>query len=366
MAAVLSSGCGLNKPIKLGFAGELSGSQSDLGVAGRNGVQLAVETINASGGVAGHAIELLVVDDKGTPEGAQEADRKLVDAGVVAIIGHMTSEQSMAGLVVANEANVVLFSPTTSTPKLNGLSDYFFRINPVNSKEAQLLARYVFETDGLSRMTIVFDTDNEAFSLPYDEVFREAYQDLGGKVVGEVGFSSATLPGYDTLVQQAEASSPQGLLIIASAFDTAMISQQTRLLDWYVPLYSSGWAQTEALIQNGGQAVEGIKIVGSYELNSQSPAFLDFQARYQERFGREPTFAATQSYEAVLILTAALEKTRGKKAGLRAALLETREFEGLTGRISLDEYGDAVRTQFLITIKDGQFVRYVALEPAVP
>lgn len=110
------SGCAYRSPIRVGFAGELTGRQADLGVHGRNGAQLAVEAINAAGGVAGRPIELLVRDDRGTSEGAQAADRELISEGVVAIIGHMTSAQTVAGRLVTELAKMVLFSPAASTP----------------------------------------------------------------------------------------------------------------------------------------------------------------------------------------------------------------------------------------------------------
>jgi branched-chain amino acid transport system substrate-binding protein len=109
--------------------------------------------------------------------------------------------------------------------------------------------------------------------------------------------------------------------------------------------------------------VEGIEFTVVHDANDQSPAFLDFQARYRARFGRAPTFASVASYEAVLVLAAALEKTDGQAKGLPQALAETRNFEGPMGTISMDKYGDAVRTNFLFTIQDGQFVTLDRLEP---
>jgi branched-chain amino acid transport system substrate-binding protein len=361
--AFFTSGCASWEPVRVGFAGELTGRNSDLGVQGRNGAQLAVEDINAAGGVAGRSIELVVRDDLGTPEGAQAADRELIDAGVVAIIGHMTSGQSVAALPVIEAAGMVLLSPTTSTPELSGLEDHFFRVNPDNSLEARTLARQVYRERGLDSLSVIYDADNAAYTHTFWAAFAKTYRALGGQVTGEVSFSSSEEPDFASLVGEFQRTGPDGLLIIASPLDTALIAQQTQLGGWQTPLFASGWAQTEALIQNGGQAVEEIEIVMNYDSNSQSPVFLGFQARYQERFSRAPTFAAAQAYEAMLVLAAALEKTGGQAERLPQALLETQNLEGLTGTISLNEYGDVVRTQFLITVQNGQFVTLTALEP---
>ncbi len=367
LSSVLSSltggGCTRRGPIKVGFAGELTGKQSDPGVHSRNGALLALEALNESGGVAGRSLELLVRDDQGTPEGAQAADHELIDAGVVAIIGHITSEQSVAALPVMEEAGVVLLSPTASTTELSGLDDYFFRVMATNAQQARLLAQHIYQRRGLFRIAAIYDDDNASFTQTLWADFAQDYRALGGQVSGEARFSSAEEPDFAPLVAQLRASDPQGLLIIASALDTALIAQQVRLDDWQVPLFTSGWAHTEPLPQNGGRAVEGIELTVGYDASDQSPAFLDFQARYQARFGRAPTIASVYAHDAVMVLAAALEKTGGQAKGLPQALSETRDFEGPMGVISMDKYGDAVRTRFLITIRDGQFVTLARLEP---
>lgn len=100
-------------PILVGSAGQLSGAYADLGVKGRDGVQLTVDKIYAAGGIGGRQATLVMRDDKGTPDGAREAARELIDAGVVAVIGHMTSGRSLAALPLVEEAGVVMVSPTT-------------------------------------------------------------------------------------------------------------------------------------------------------------------------------------------------------------------------------------------------------------
>ena len=357
------SGCANRSPIRIGFAGELTGRQADLGVHGRNGAQLAVETINAAGGVAGRPIELVVRDDRGTPEGAQTADRELMGKGVVAIIGHMTSAQTVAGRSATEPAKMVLFSPAASTPELSGLDDFFFRITPTHLDQANILAQHVYHKRGLARIAVIYDTDNAAYAESYADAFAKSLESMGGQVVARISFASSRDPNLASLVTELRIANPAGLLIIASPLDTALLAQHTRLSGWNVPLFSSAWAQTEGLIQNGGQAVEGIEIMIAFDVNSQSAAYQKFKTRYQASFGHAPTFAAGEAYEVVLVLAAALGKTGGRAEGLPQALLKTHDFEGLIGKISLDAYGDVARTLFLVSIRNGEFVTLAAVEP---
>lgn len=345
-----------NKPIIIGFAAQLTGRQAELGVQERNGAQLAIEEINGAGGIAGRKIELIIRDDSGIPEKAELVDSELVKAGAIAIIGHATSAQTLAGLKVTNPANVVMIGPTISTPELSVLDDYFFRVHPSFKSSSQTFAKYIYERTDISRMAIIYDKDNLAYTKNYSTTFADKFQSLGGKITDEVGFSSIAQPDFSPLLSKLCETKAEGLLIMASDIDTALIAQRARLMGWQVPMFTSAWAQTETLINNGGQSVEEMKLEQAYDLTSQSSAFIDFKSRYKARFGTDPSFGAAYSYEAALVLTEALKKTNGNKNGLKQALLEIHDFKGLMDTFSFDRFGDVERPWYLSTIRNGKFV----------
>jgi branched-chain amino acid transport system substrate-binding protein len=360
ITAVCLAGCAGETPVRVGFVAQLSGVQSELGMQERNGVQLAVDEINAAGGSAGRPIELIVQDDLGTPDGAQAADRKLIESGVQAIIGHATSAQTLAGLAVTNPARIVMISPTATTPELSGKADYFFRVGYSLVDRARSLAHWVFQGRHIAQAAIIYDTDNVSYSKPFMEAFSSEYRSLGGRLVGGVEFSALAKPDFASLILPLRASSPEGLLIIASDNDTALIAQRTRLMGWSIQLFGTAWAQTDNLITDGGQAVEGLEIELANTLNNQSPEYLDFAKHYQARFGQTHAFGATAGYEAAQVLAAALRKTGGKAEGLAQALLSIPNFKGLSDTISFDKYGDVKRPIYLGVIRDS---RYVEIEP---
>lgn len=351
-----------NKPIIIGFAAQLTGRQAELGVQERNGVQLAVEKINASGGIAGRKVELIIRDDLGKPEKAQIVDDELIKDGAIAIIGHSTSAQTLAGLKVTNPAKLVMIGPTVSTPELSGVDDYFFRVYPSFKDSSQAFAKYVYQRSGITRMAVIYDIDNFAYCKTYSTVFAEKFHSLGGNITGEVSFSSVTQPDFSPLLLKLREAKADGLLIIASDMDTALIAQRTRLMGWQIPLFTSSWAPTENLIDNGGQAVEEMKFEQAYALTSQLPNFEDFKARYQARFGNAPSFGSALAYDSAMVLSAALEKTAGKPEGLKQALAEIRDFPGLMGTFSFDRFGDVKRPFYLSTIRNGKFVNIDKLD----
>jgi ABC-type branched-chain amino acid transport systems, periplasmic component len=346
------------KTIIVGFAAQLTGRQAELGVQERNGVQLAVEKINAAGGVAGRKIEMIIRDDFGSPEKARTVDSELIKEGVVAIIGHATSAQTLAGLEITNPANVVMIGPTISTPELSGLDDYFFHVHPSFKSSSEAFAKYVYEHSDIRHMAIIYDKDNLAYTKIFSATFANKFQSLGGNITDKVEFCSADQPDFSPLLSKLCESKAEGLLIIASDIDTALIAQRVRLMGCQVPLFSSAWAQTETLISNGGEAVERMKLEQAYPLTSQLPAFIDFQSCYKARFGNEPSFGAAYSYETVLVLAEALKKTSGNKIGLKQALLGIHDFQGLTDTFSFDKFGDVERSRYLTTIRNGKFVNF--------
>jgi branched-chain amino acid transport system substrate-binding protein len=366
MAVFFFMGCTAKGPIPVGFVAQLTGIQAELGVQERNGVQLAVEEINARGGIVGRQIKLIVRDDLGTPEGAKAADRELIDAGVIAIIGHATSGQTIAGLAVTNPARVVMLSPTTSSVELSGRNDYFFRIVQTLVPQAQNSAQHIYKKRHINRIAVIYDTDNAAYSRAYLQAFAAKYQSLGGKLVAKAGFSSKAQPDFAPLVAQLRASRPDGLFIIAVDIDTALIAQQTRLTNWPIPLFTTSWAQTKTLINNGGKAVEGLQLELISAIKNQTPEYLDFVARYQGRFGGAPSFGAVLSYEAAQVLAVALQKTGGRADGLPQALTGIKNIKILSDTFSIDKYGDAIRPIHLGIIHNGKYLDIKSMKTTGP
>lgn len=349
-------------PVLIGFSAQLTGSGAELGVQERNGVLLGIHDINAAGGIHGRPVELLIRDDRGTPDGAVAADRDLINNNVVAIIGHATSGQTIAGLTVTEPAGIVMISPTTSTADLSGKDDHFFRVLQSLDNRARGLARHIFHDRNLTRLAVLYDTDNTAYAASYRSKFDEYFRGEGGTVGINVNFSSKTQPDFTPLIGMVRQENPDGLLIIATDSDTAMIAQRSRIMGWNVPLFTSAWAQTATLIINGGPAVEGMELEQSFPMNSQDPAYLTFHEKYTAKYGNVPAFGAVYGYESVQVLAAALRTCHGSSIGLKDALLSIRGFPGLSDTISFDRYGDVQRPSYIGAVRNGTFVDITAID----
>jgi len=354
LLVLVTPGCAQQDPIKIGFAGELTGRRSELGVSTRDGAQLAVDEINQRGGINGRPIELIIKDDKGDPETARQVDKALIDQDVVAIIGHITSTQTAAALDQINKAEVVLISPTSSSTLFSDQADYFFRVIPGNELMGIALADHIHHHHGVKQLTGVYDTDNQTFSETLWKAVSAEFEELGGDASQVFTFAGGQTDLED-FMQQVNATQPEALIFIATAVDTALMVQYSRQNNPEILLFSSTWAQTDELLQKGGRAIEGLEMGAAYHPQHPSPAYQEFVKKFKERYRRQPALAASHAYETVIVLAQALKQTKGQAEGLPQALSTIKNLPGLQGNISINEYGDVIREAYIVEVKDGQF-----------
>ena len=353
IAALL--GCQPPEPIRIGFVGGTSGRVADLGIAGRDAVLLAVELRNRAGGVAGRKVELLIRDDEQKPEIAQRGVRELIDRGVVAIVGPMTSAMAIAVVPIADEAKVLLMSPTATSDDLTGLDDYFFRVNASTLDNASRIARYHVGQNATRRLAATYDLRNKSYTESWLNSFRATYVRGGGEVVKVLGFEGGGETALLQVAQDLLAAPADGVLIVANSVDTALLCQQIRKLDRRAPIITSEWAATERLIELGGKAVEGVIVAQNFDRNSAEPRYRAFYQAYRDRFHREPGFGGVIAFDAANVVLDALAQRQAGRS-VKETVLAMRRFEGVQEPIVFNEFGEMKRSLHITVVRDGQFV----------
>jgi len=351
-----------SEPVVIGFLGPLEGRLSDLGVQGRNGAALAVEDINAAGGVAGRPLLLLPMNDANDETEGRAAVRALGQRGAVAVVGPMTSAVAVAVQPQAAALGLAVVSPTVSTAMLSGRDDNFFRVIPTGSVWASSLGRQC-RADGLTRVATVCDLDNAAFALSQVEHFMAAFTAAGGVEAADIRLHGARQRSWSDVAERLLASRAEAVYAALSARDLALLARDLRLSGAEIPIYSSMWAFTQEILQAGGRSAEGIVFAAGYDEGNPLPAFQDFKRRYRNRFGHAPSFAASYGYEAVQVLAQALGRTRGNADGLVQALKTLGPVQGVQGPLRFDAWGDVQRPYYHFTIRDQTFVTLRGLQP---
>lgn len=353
LAAIgLAALCGCQPaPVKIAFIGSLTGRASDLAVDGRNGAQLAIETLGSEGRTR---YELLVHDDQHRVETGRAAVAAAIAEGAAFAIGPMTSVMAIPMAEEATQRKIVLISPTANSDELSGRDDYFFRVITSARAGAEQLATAAIARD-LKKGAVLMEWRNRAYTENFAKSFEARFQALGGAPLAPVHYESEREPDYAQLAQALLASHPQVVLLVCGAVDAAVAAQQIRRLDPNVRLAMASWSSNVQLLQLGGRALEGALVLQALDLDSQEPAWLAFRKRYEARFGTTPGQAAVYGYEATMLGVAGLRKAGGGQS-LRDVLREPGEWPGLQQPLALDRFGDSARQFHLSEVRNGRFV----------
>lgn len=352
-ALVLLPACQKQEPVRIGFVAGLTGKVADLGVGGRNGVQLAIEQHNAAGGINGRPVELLVRDDEQNPETAKKVVGELISQNVELIIGPMTSSMAMAVVPQINASKSILLSPTVTTTDLAGMDDNFLRVISVTTDYASKSARYQYEKLGSRTVAAIYDIGNKSYTESWLEGFRTAFTALGGKVILVKSFQSGKDNVFQPLAKELVASKADTILIISNAVDSAMICQQLRVLAAGQRIVMSEWASTERFMELAGTAAEGVVVSQFLDRNSKLSRYLDFLKEYRARFKQEPGFAGVAGYDAALV---ALEAYSNRKAGESLkSVIAGKAFQGLQQSLNIGKFGDADRKAFVTIISGNKY-----------
>lgn len=349
------TGCSRNEPVKIGFLGGLSGRSADLGIDGLNGVNLAIEKANRSGGIKGSPIELLVMDDEQNPELAVSHVESLLKSGVRIIIGPMTSSIAARVIPPSSSSGAVFLSPTVTSSDFTGKDDNFLRVCSDVNEYAEKNARYLYEKLGHRKVSIIYDVVNSSYSERRQAAFRETFEKYGGKVVSTFRFASGKDTVFLASARQMLASGPDLVLIVANPVDASSISQQLRKLKRDVVISLAEWASSERFIELTGSYAEGIYVSQFLNRNDTSNSYLDFHAEYKQRYGLEPGFSAVAGYDAAMIAITALTRQVASPRNAKETIVSIGRFQGLQGPITIDRFGDSQRSTFLSVIRNGKY-----------
>ncbi len=350
--------CSEMAPIKIGFVDSLTGAAADLGSANLNGVRMAVKKWNAQGGINGRKVELVIKDDLQNPDTARRVVKELIAENVAAIIGHGTSNMSVATAPIANDAKVVMMSPTTTTKLLTDKYDYFFRVISSTQPYAEKMASFRFNVLNERRVSVAYDAHNAAYSKSWLDDFKAAFERQGGKVSFITSFDvTKSMLSTDKLAQQLLAGKPDGVLLITNFQHAGLISKAIRERDRKINIGTSEWAATEGLTSFGCDCIGGIYSSQFIDRDSTRLPYINFKAEFVRAYGAEPGFGGVTGHEAANVI---FESLRQKQANedLRQAILRVSTFKGLQSDVVFNGSTTASRPSYITTIINRKFRTY--------
>ncbi len=352
------AGCG-NTPggsgdeIVIGGLAPLTGSVAQYGVAVDNAVKLAVDDINAKGGILGKTIKYISYDEKGDPTEATNAYTRLVDQDkIVALIGDVTSAPCEAVAQQAARDKLPMITPSGTSEAITTYGENVFRACFIDPYQGQLMASYASKKLNAKTAAILFD-NGDPYSSGIADAFEAAAKALGMTITNKEGYASKSTD-FNSQLTKIKAGNPDVLLLPVYYNDVVLIAKQAKDQGLTATLLGAdGWDGVAAQLDAASaDVVKNAYFCSQYSASSSDPALQNFLKTYKEKYNEEPNMFAVLGYDAMQIMAAAIEKAgTTNSAAVIKALRET-NYKGLTGTTTFDDKRNPVR-EAIITSFDG-------------
>ena len=330
------------EPIKLGEIDPLTGKEAAFGQSSHRGIVLAIEEINARGGVLGRPLQLVTEDNQSKAGESATIAKKLIGRErVVAILNGGTSSQCLESAPFCQNARIPFMATTATNPQVTEMGTYIFRSCFIDPFQGAVLAKFS-RTSLKAQRAALLTSASSPFSVGLAKVFRDTFTAAGGQITGEQKYAEGD-KDFRAQLTAIRAANPDVIVAMGYYTEGGLICRQARDLGIKIPIISAdGWEAPE-LIEIGGAGTNGAYYSSHYSSESTAPEVQAFLKKYRAKYnGVTPDSLAPLAYDATFILTDAITRagtTDGPK--LRDAIAATKNFPGVTGRTTIDAHRNA-------------------------
>ncbi len=341
--------------IPVGEFASLTGGTATFGQSVHNGDVLAVEEINGAGGVLGKQLRLVTEDDQSKTEDAVASVQKLVNSDrVIAVLGEVASSRSMAGAPICQQAHVPMITPASTNEDVTKKGDYIFRICFIDPFQGQTMARFALNSLGKKRAAILTDVKQD-YSVGLDEAFKNTFTFNGGVIVSEQSYSTGDKDFHAPLTS-IKGANPEVIFVPGYYTEVSLIVRQARELGIDCPILGGdGWDSPE-LTKGAEKEFNNTFFSNHFATEDPDTTVQSFIKKYQDKYHAVPDAMAALGYDATRILADAIKRAGSTDSvALKNAIAGTKDFPGVTGRITIDKFRNASKPITIIKVVDGKF-----------
>lgn len=357
--AQMSAGGAASNEILVGEYGSFTGGEATFGQSTDKGLKMAFDEKNATGGVKGKKIKLISLDDQGKAEEAAAAVTRLITQNnVVAVIGEVASSRSLAAAPIAQERKIPMISPSSTNPKVTEVGDYIFRVCFIDPFQGTVMAKFAMENLKAKKVAVLRDVKSD-YAVGLADFFIKKFKEMGGEIVADESYQGGEMD-FKAQLTQIKSKNPQAIFIPGYYTEVGLIARQARALGIKADLLGGDGWDSSKLSEIGGKDINGAYFSNHYTTESTDPVVIDFIKKYKEKFGGElPDGLAALGYDSGKILIEAMERAAEIKPTLiRDELAKTKDFVGVTGKITIDAQRNASKPAVVVKV-DGAINRYV-------
>jgi branched-chain amino acid transport system substrate-binding protein len=356
MLAVFSYSCRSQEQgqVTIGAVLSMTGSASVWGENSKNGIELAVEELNAAGGINGKPIRVVYEDSKSEPKAAVDALRKVISSDKVpVVIGDVASSNVLAMAPVAEGEKVILISPGASNPDISNAGDYIFRNFPSDALEGKVDAEYAYRQLGWRKIALL--NIRNAYGEGISRVFKKGFTELGGTMALEDSFDQGTTD-FRTQLTKLKGAAPDGVFLAGYPDEMARLLIQAKELQIKTPFLSTQAFDDPQVLKIAGQAAEGVIFSTPAPPSDTDPKAAEFRQNYKRKFGKEPGLMSDTAYDAMKMIALAITKGGYSGPGIRDQLASLKNYLGAAGPTTFDQFGDVPRPVMFKVVRDVKFV----------
>jgi len=356
LGLIVLSGFGIGQEeVTIGLLGPMTGTAAQSGNNMRDAVALGIEEVNESNRLPGTTLRMVVVDDEGNPTVSKSGNTRLVyKEKAIVVIGAVHSSCTLANMEVTKEAGVPQITPISTSPEITQKGNkWIFRTAATDAIQAENIVKIALEKLNKKRLAVIYVLDD--YGRDATKVLLDVSNRMGYPPVAVESFNPDDKDFSSQLLKIKEKNADT--LIIWSLYEpAALIAKQGAQMGLQIQLMGGGGLTNSKYVELAGEATNGTIMCQTYHPSSKEPHIVSFTEKFKEKYGRNPDPNAAQSYDAIMIVVAALEKVGvDDKSKIRDAIASTLNFNGVTGIISFDDTGDAPRDMKVIQIRNGEY-----------
>lgn len=361
--ATAASSDAVETPIRIGAFFSTTGSDATFGTSSMNGITLAVEEINARGGVLGKKLEVVPEDDQSQADKASFAVQKLINQDHVdVVVGEVASTRSIAGGEIAQGLRVPMLSPASTNPKVTESKEYVFRACFIDPFQGHVMATFAYGHLNARTAAILTDKDSD-YSIELARYFQERFEKLGGKVLDEQFYLTDDVD-FKTQLAAIEKLKPDVLFIPGYYAQAGLIARQARQMGYDKPLLGGDGWDSPKLGEIGGKAINNCYASVHADLHADGREVKRFVTEYKRRFHVAPDTLSALAYDAIHLLADAWRRAGDTdKEKLRESLAATVGFKGVTGLITMTPERNPIKPAVIVKLADGACIRVATVFP---
>lgn len=342
--------------IVIGHFASLTGQIAAFGQSTKKGVDLAQKQFNAAGGLNGKQVKVITYDDQGKPEEAQAAVTKLITQdNVLAVLGEVASSLSLVAADVAMRNHTPMLSPSSTNPDVTKKGEYIFRICFIDPFQGEVMAMFAHDKLKAKTAAILRDVKND-YSVGLANFFAKAFEGAGGKIVLDTSYQERDVD-FKAQLTDIKAKKPDVIFVPGYYNDVALIARQAKNLGLNQPMLGGDGWESEDLFKVAGAAINGSYYSNHYSPDSKDAVTQKFIADYKTEYGITPDSMAALGYDAFNVLIDAMKRAKSvTRDDIKTALASTKDFPGATGKITINEERNAVKSAVVLKVVDGKAV----------